>query len=556
MGCNKGFLRRVAVLSLGFLGLGAGLSACGGNAITDRLGRILPDPTEYIFAAVVADDPTAVTAAQEIVTRGGSAADAAVALYFTMAVTMPSVASLGGGGVCLVHDPKRKRTEMLDFVATVPKSGLAKGDRPSAVPGNVRGMAVLHNRYGRLAWAELLAKAESLARGGVIMSSAAAQELARAAGPLFADEQVRAVFATRSGQPYGAGDSMRQVDLAVTLGQIRAHGAGAFYTGNLANRLVAGVERAGGSLAKSDLRDMVPQWRAAPSIPFEEGKLFVAGPPALGGVATAQMWQMLMTDARYREAPAEERLHLLAEVARRALNDRRKLLIANGSVDGEAEQLLSAQHARSLMSNYDPGAATPVTAFQARPEDTQENPSGTGFIVVDGTGLAVACNVTLYNSFGTGRVVPGIGIFLAQAPGVGSRNPYSLSPVIVTGPEGKIFRFAAAGAGGGAVPPAIINVAARTLLDGTPLIDAMTGGRVYANPASPSVVVETSESPPRVETLVRRGHDVHQLDALARLNVIHCESGLPVDSLRNAKCSAGSDSGRKGLGSTLLIQLD
>jgi len=291
-------------------------------------------------------------------------------------------------------------------------------------------------------------------------------------------------------------------------------------------------------------------------VPFDGGRLFVAGPPALGGVTMAQMWQMLVTDSRYRDAPAEERLHLLAEVTRRALDERQKLVRANGDAAIVAEQMLSAEHARSLMLNYDPASATPVSAFQARPEDTQENPSGTGFIVVDGTGLAVACNVTLYNPFGTGRLVPGIGIFLAQAPGLGTRNPYSLSPVIVTGPKEGIFRFAAAGAGGGAVPPAIVNVAARTLLADLPLADAMNGGRVYASPSSASVVVEASETPPRVETLVRRGYDVHRLDALARLNVVYCKNGLPDGSPKDAGCTAAADGGREGLGSTFIMQMN
>lgn len=548
MWCKKGFLRRIGAVALGFLGL----AACGGNSVTDRLGRLIPDPAEYIFAAVVADDPTAVAGAQEIITRGGNAADAAVALYFTLAVTRPSVASLGGGGVCLVHDPKAKRTEMLDFIAPAPKTGLEKANRPSAIPGNVRGMAVLHSRYGRLKWSDLLTKAEGLARSGMMVSQPMADSLARAAGPLFADEQVRHVFATRDGQPYAAGEMLRQVDLAVTLGLIRARGAGVFYTGNLANRIVAGVERAGGSLTKEELRNMVPRWRPAPSVAFKEGRLFVAGPPALGGVTAAQMWQMLVTDSRYADTPAEERLHLLAEVARRALNDRGSLVAANGDARA-AVRVISPEHARSVMLNYDPQAATPLSAFNSSPEYMQENPSGTGFVVVDGTGMAVACNVTLYNPFGTGRVVLGAGIFLAQAPGVGSRNPYSLGPVIVTGPANRVFRFAAAGSGGGAVSPAIVSVAARALLDGEPLKDAMKGGRIYANPLTQSVVVESAETAPLVRTLERRGHDVRKLNALARLNAIYCETGLPVESLRYAKCAAESDSGDS---STILIQLE
>lgn len=552
MRSNKGSRSLVTALVLAL----TALTGCSGGNLTEKLGKMLPDPTPYIYAAVVADEPTAVVAAQEMLARGGTAADAAVSLYFTLAVTLPSVASLGGGGACLVHDPKAKRTEMLDFIAPAPASDLAQGERPSAVPGNVRGMAVLHSRYGRLPWAELLLKAESLARGGVMLARPAALDLARAATPLFADEQARAVFATRGGAPLAEGDTVRQVELGATLGQIRMRGAGAFYTGPLADRLVSGVARAGGTLTKADLRAFVPQWRSAPAVDFDGGRLFVAGPPALAGLAAAEMWQMLVTDGRYAGAPAEERMHLLAEVTRRALNERGEWLAANGNASAEAKRLLSAERARSLMSNYDPELATPPSAFSGGSANAQENPSGTGFIVVDGTGLAVACTVTLYNPFGTGRLVPGIGTFLAQAPGVGSRNPYSLGPVIVTDSDNSAFRFAAAGAGGAAVPPAIVNVAARTLLDGEPLADAMKGGRVYASPANTSVIVESSESEPRVETLTRRGHDVRRLDALGRLNVVYCASGLPVGSLRNAKCSPESDNRGDGLGATLLLQLE
>jgi gamma-glutamyltranspeptidase / glutathione hydrolase len=547
---NKGTLRLAATVALGVLGL----AGCGGNSITEKLTRMLPDSTPYRYAAIVADDSTAVVAAQDIISRGGTAADAAVALYFTLAVTMPSVASLGGGGTCLVHDPKRKRTEMLDFIAPQPASGVANGDRPSAVPGNVRGMAVLHSRYGRLPWRDLLAKAEDLARRGVMLSRPTAADLKRAAGPLFADETARSVFATDGGAAHAEGDVVRQVDLGATLGQIRARGAGAFYTGTLADRVVAGVVRAGGTLTKEDLRSMVPRWRTAPSVDFEKGRLYVAAAPALGGVTAAEMWQMLVTDSRYAKAPAEERMHLLAEVSRRALQDRGAWLALNGNADAEAQQMLSSEHARSLMRNYDPDAATPVSAFAGKSAGEMENPSGTGFVVVDGTGLAVACTVTLYNPFGTGRLVPGIGMFLAQAPGVGSRNPYSLGPVMATGPDGEVFRFAAAGAGGGAVAPAIVSVAARTLLDGEPLADAMKGGRVYASPASTSVFVESAETVPRVETLARRGYDVRRLGTLGKINVVYCASGLPIDQLRYAKCSPETDTPGEGLGVTVLLQ--
>ncbi|MEM9684616.1 MAG: hypothetical protein AAF942_15190, partial [Pseudomonadota bacterium] len=104
--------------------------------------------------------------------------------------------------------------------------------------------------------------------------------------------------------------------------------------------------------------------------------------------------------------------------------------------------------------------------------------------------------------------------------------------------------------------PSIVTVAARTMLNGEDLKDAMTGGRVYAVPATQSVVVEAGESAPRVETLARRGHDVQQLDALARLNVVYCKTALPTESLGKAECSARSDTGVEGTSATLLIQLE
>jgi hypothetical protein len=82
----------------------------------------------------------------------------------------------------------------------------------------------------------------------------------------------------------------------------------------------------------------------------------------------------------------------------------------------------------------------------------------------------------------------------------------------------------------------------------------MKGGRIFASPAHTSVVVEAAESEPRVETLVRRGHDVRRLDGLGRLNVIYCASGLPVDSLRYAKCSPETDNRGDGFGMTFLLQ--
>ncbi|MCG8547462.1 MAG: gamma-glutamyltransferase family protein [Alphaproteobacteria bacterium] len=550
MGRIKGVSRFLIVSAI----FGTVLAGCGDSRIGRTLDTILPDPATYLYGAAVADDPSAVVAAQEILTRGGTAADAAVALYFTLSVTMPSVASLGGGGVCLVHDPKSRQTERLDFIAPKPTGPLTGADRPSAVPANVRGMAVLYQRFGRLPWENLLANAENLARAGTFVSKPLAQDLARAGGPLFADPEARRLFTLETGGPLPAGDPVRQIELGAAIAQIRARGAGAFYSGPLGDRLVDGVRRAGGTLTKRELRNFMPRWRTALSVDFGTQRFHVAGPPAAAGAVAAQMWQMLVTDDRYTKTPAEERAHLLAEVSRRAFAQRRRWLGANGDVSALSAQLLSPAYARQLMQNYDPARATPIDGYTAQADGKSENAAASGFIVVDGSGMAVACTVTMYNLFGTGRVVPGVGIFLAQAPGVGSRNPLSLGPVVVTDIAGREFRFAAAGAGGAAVPSSTVNVAIRALLDRQPLKDASASGRIHAEASSDTVMVEANETVPRMETLSRRGHPVRRHYGLGRVNAINCPGGVPPKSFKRDLCQAEADRRGGGLGVTVLIE--
>src|SRR5690606_5528735 len=105
-----------------------------------------------------------------------------------LSVTLPSTAGLGGGGVCLIHDPENGRTEALDFLPRAAAGG------PVAVPANLRGMAALHARYGRLRWARVLSPAENLARFGTRVSRALAREIATAGDKLLADPGVRDVF--------------------------------------------------------------------------------------------------------------------------------------------------------------------------------------------------------------------------------------------------------------------------------------------------------------------------------------------------------------------------
>lgn len=385
------------------------LAGCSSGEQLPQLG--LFDNPKF-SGGVAADEPRAVLVGRDALAAGGTAADAAVATYFTLAVTFPSTASLGSGGLCQVYrsDDDGDRAEVVEFPARLPQAIGAGVQRPTAVPGVVRGMYALQARYGRLPWAQLLAPAENFARLGHPVSRALAHDLALAGDALLRDPLARAIFSTADGLAVSEGQRVQQLDLAAILSQLRVKGPGDFYVGATAHKLVDAVQAAGGSLSLDDLRDYRPAWRTALGVPFDENVLYTAPPPAAGGVMAAAIWTLLADDNRYLDAVEDERPHLVAESALRAFADRLHWL------DGRGKPPLEAARLEASMATYDPARHTSPTDLDPAPQNRLENPAATSFVTVDGRGMAAVCTVTLNNLFGAGRIAPGTGIFLAAAP--------------------------------------------------------------------------------------------------------------------------------------------
>lgn len=495
------------------------------------------------YGGVAGDEPHAVLVGRDVLTAGGNAADAAVAMIFTMTVTSPANVSLAGGGACVVHDANVGVTEALDFMGG-PGTGRG-GDRPTAVPALPRGMVALHARYGSVDWRGLVAKAESMARLGHRMSRASARELALVARPLFADPEARKIFLSPNGKPYGEGEKFSQLDLAAMLGKIRASGGGVFYEGVTARNLVDAVRRAGGTLTLEDLRNYRPVWRETLQVPVGDDVAHFAPTPA-GGLLGAQAAAMDWYDDRYEDADAAERAHLQTEVLKRAYAERRRYLMPDWTVRGDTEQMLSGEHIEKLMSNFNPDKATSVLEIGAAP-DAQENGAGTGIVVVDRTGMAVSCELGLNNMFGTGRVAPGTGMILAAAPKGGTRNSLNLSPMIVANPNTFNFRYAAAGGGGIAHAAAMLQVASDVLLGGKAVDEAVEAPRLSPGPKLERTYVEEAESEVIQQALRDRGHAVKTIKQMARINAMYCASGLPVEGGDDPDCGIRQDPRWHGL---------
>ena len=490
------------------------LSACTGSGLEEGEAGFV----EGFFGGIVVDEPRAALIGRDVLSAGGSAADAVVAAYFTMAVTMPGGASLGGGGVCLIHDRKNSRVEAVEFLAGVPASG-GRG-ATVAVPGNVRGMALVHARYGRLNWAELLFPAEKFARDGHTMSRAFARDLDTAAATLRSDPEARRIF-DLDGAKITEGRVVRQIELAAVLSVIRTRGAGEFYTGQLSRQVVEAIRQTGAEMTAEDLREYRPKLLQPIEIEFGNERIYFPPPPADGGVVAAQIWAAGEDDDRYSDADVGQRLHLLAEVASRSYADRREAsareVSAGDMVSASAIAKLVAGHDRNRHQRGSSEAA-PMVDYSTRGRH-----DGVSLVAVDAGGQAVVCSFTLNRPLGADKAAPGTGILLA-APATGARAGLP-SAVIVANPINDQVFFGAAISGGS--PSTLAAVTLETLTSGRDFGVAVKQARAY-NTGNPDIMIAEPGLPkPAQAFLEKAGYSLHLQDGLGRVNGFRCPGGLP-----------------------------
>lgn len=471
------------------------------------------------LGGVAADEPRAVLVARDVLSAGGTATDAAVALYFALSVTLPSAASLGGGGTCVVFDQKSGRVEALDFMAPAGR----RAGRPGAVPRNPRGMFALHAKYGRLRWAQLVAPAEKLARFGSPVSRALASHLAAAGGSLLADREGRRVFAGSDGGPVREGDIIEQLDLSVVLSILRRE-PGQFYSGPFARQLVKAVGQAGGSLTIEELRSFTPQWKETLAVEF--GNLTAHFAPTPAGLTAAQMWAALTQNRRYRREDEDARPHLFAEVAMRAFADRGRWFGPLGGALAPLGDRVSSRGVRELMAGYRSDRHTPARTLRAAPVQRPENHTAASFVVADRDRQAVSCVFTLNNLFGAGRIAPGTGMVLPAAPPHGGLGASALASMLVINQNLYQLFFVAAASGGAAAPTAMVHVALRVLVEKLTLEAAMSSRRLHHGGAPDQVFHERGESPEKLAALARRGHRTVETPALGQVNAFSCPRGL------------------------------
>ena len=372
--------------------------------------------------AVASPDRYGALAAKEVLGAGGNAVDAAVATAFALAVTYPEAGNLGGGGFMTLY--VKGRPYFLDYRETAPGKattnmfldergqvipGLStQGNLSVAVPGTVRGMAMVHERFGRLSWARDIAPAIRLARDGFVVTPHLDATRRRYVNGFRGVTNFEHYFGGMI-----LGKRFRQPELAATLERIARDKDHEFYEGRTAQLLLAHLGRGPrpGLITQSDLSSYMAVWREPIVADWHGYQVFTAAPPSSGGIALLQLL-LMKADA----APAFEDvglntpqyMHLIAELEKRVFADRAAYAGDPDFVQVPIAALLDPAYvaARAAQINLQqPSALNAVNPGLEKPQTTH-------FSVVDRWGNAVANTYAINGWFGGGSVVEGAGFLL------------------------------------------------------------------------------------------------------------------------------------------------
>lgn len=525
----------------------------------------------YENGLVVSADYHASEIGKQILEQGGNAVDAAVAVQFALAVTLPRAGNIGGGGFMVIHLADGE-TAALDFREKAPelanrnmylrngefKSELSwEGILAVGVPGTVDGMIKAIERYGRMPLDMVIQPAIKLAREGYPLSYTHAQDLNNHKDTFQKYQASATYFTTGDSTLYQEGDLFVQEDLAETLERIARFGREGFYSGPVADAIVNEMERYKGMIGYRDLRNYESVWREPIIADFEGYKLHIMPPPSSGSIAIAQILEMIddypLAEMGHNSA---EYVHVISEAMRRAFADRSYYLGDPDFVNIPVDELLSENYNTNRMASFKDTKVTASTSLEHGDiAGFVESSETTHFSIVDKDGNAVSVTTTLNGSFGSHVSVTGAGFLLnnemddfsaqpgepnaygligaeANAIEPGKRMLSSMSPTIVT-KNGKVDMVL--GAAGG---PRIITATLQSFLNKA--VFGMRSQQATAQPRFhhqwlPDMLFydDFGLSPDTQHALEKMGHTLFPMPGVGRAHNIYVD--------RNGNLSSGVD---------------
>ena len=435
----------------------------------------------------------------DILNQGGNAVDAAVAVGFSLAITLPRAGNLGGGGFMLVYikeanevffidyrsqsplnanlkdlfnnkDPKKLKTKDFDIVK--------KGYKASAVPGTVAGLLDAHASFGKLPLEQILKPVIAQAINGIEVTYDLHKAI-ESSPQLQADPESRSIYYL-DGKPIAVGSIMQRPDLAHTIELIALKGKAGFYEGEIAQKFISSMQKNNGFFTSDDFKTYTSNTSAPIVSSYRKNLVFTAGPPSGGGVVLLTALNfMSLFNFDENQNNATRTYHIMAEALRRGHNNRSHFIGDPKFFDVPIQELLSKDRILELHETFEMSKATPSSKI--KPYSVKnESRDTTHYSIIDSDGNAVSNTYTLGYSFGSGVTIPGTGILMnnqmnnfayrygdtsikgrAASPAnkfePGKRPMSTMAPTMVFNEEGELMLITGS-PGGSYIPAAILRV--------------------------------------------------------------------------------------------------
>ena len=550
---------------------------------------------KYMAAAA---NPLAAEAGREMLRRGGSAIDAAIAMQAVLTLVEPQSSGIGGGALIVLWDGKAVRTydgretapagatEKLFLQANGQPMGFTQaqiGGRSVGTPGVLRALELAHQKHGRLPWAQLFEPAIQLAEQGFAISPRL-HRLIAADSSMPRSPEMMAYFRNADGSPKAVGTNLKNPALAAVFKRIAHEGPDALYKGPIAEEIAAKVQGHvnPGSLSLTDLANYQAKERAPLCTDYKRWQVCGMPPPSSGGIAVAQILGTLQAletrDKRLALAPLQpvkttapagiepdpQAVHLISEAERLAYADRAQYLADTDFVPVPAKGLVDPAYLASraaLIGERSMGTAKHGTPPGIRvayaPDRSPLRISTSQVVAVDDAGGAVSMTTTIESAFGSHIMVQGFMLnnemtdfsFIPEENGQkvanrvepGKRPRSSMAPTLIFDRQSGEF-LATVGSPGGSQ---IIEYVAKStigLLDWNLDAQAAINLPNFGSRNGPTELEQGQFSPTLIQALKDKGHSVSEIDMTSGTQAIVRVK----DAQGKASLTGGADPRREG----------
>ena len=501
--------------------------------------RVHPDIADSNM--VVSQNQIATEVGYQILEQGGNAVDAATAIGFALAVTLPRAGNLGGGGFMLIYDSSTKKVSTIDYRSAAPKKAKSEmflnknggviryGYIVTAVPGTVAGLIKAHEEHGNLSLQEVIEPSIDLASKGFRVTYDLFQALNFGKVSLLEDATSKTKFYD-SGQNTLPTDSLLiQPDLAKTLRLISTKGKDGFYKGKTAELISQASKTNGGLITQKDLASYEAKERTAIRTSYRGYQVVTMPPTASGGLVLLQTLNILENfNLREQGHNSANAIHLLSESMKRGYADRTRYHGDPDYFPVPIDQLINKDYSKERALSIDLNSVTPSSEiFPGKIIVVDESPDTTHFSVIDSEGNAVSNTYTLGSSFGSGVTVPGGGfllnnqmrnfshsygkserISLSTSPAnrlqPGKRMISTQTPTIVFDPQGNLFMILGS-PGGGRIPNIVAQVISNVIDHDMGYAEAVMAPRINQRLGG-KLELETGFSRDTIQLLTLKGH--------------------------------------------------